>query len=440
MKEIKIFTKLLFKYLSLLIFSIFLIILIWIIFNFKSVNNVNDGINYPNTIISEISKDDQINLNLENKKKLENNNIWLLVLDENGKYIEDFKAPSKFKHDYTSQDIVQSTRWYMDDVPVFTYNIGKKIVILGYPENSFARYNLYWTIDEITSLIRTFFVMILAIIVLFFLFYYISNRKFTREIGPIIDGIFSISRQERIDLEEKGELVEIKRALNNSARAFEKLEEDRKYWLRGISHDIRTPLTIINGYTNLMEEKFGRAEEIDIIKENVGNIKEILESINYFYMLDGYNDKRDFEEVDLKKLIRELSADLLNGNMIMLEDLEIDLDICKDTCKILAKESLIKRAIRNILINSAVHNKSVNIRIILEEKDKSLILKIIDNGSISPEKASCLNYVKKTGGLHGLGIIIAKKIVKIHGGSLKFYYNNPGLFTEFIFEKAHKEK
>ena len=63
-----------------------------------------------------------------------------------------------------------------------------------------------------------------------------------------------MAKGKTISLEEKGELAEISAEVNRTARLLQDKDTARAQWISGISHDIRTPLSVILGYAGSMEE------------------------------------------------------------------------------------------------------------------------------------------------------------------------------------------
>ena len=81
-----------------------------------------------------------------------------------------------------------------------------------------------------------------------------STRRVEKAMGPILNGINSMVGGKPVHLREDGELAEISAGLNRAAAYIVQKDNTRADWIRGVSHDIRTPLSVILGYASELEE------------------------------------------------------------------------------------------------------------------------------------------------------------------------------------------
>lgn len=434
MNKFKFFTKILLKYILILVIYSIVIISVFVSTLFyiskkQSESNIN-----PGYIYQKISDDEPENLSYDNKLLLKRNGIWMLVLNKDGKYLTSYNSPQNVIKDYSPQEIVKFTRWYIKDFPVFTYIHEDKILVFGFPKNSYGKLaNNYFQVNITLSLIYISLILLVTIVISIFIIYYLSKKKLLKEITPVIQAILNISENKPIELNNDGELKYIKKALNKTSQQLETNRIERGNWLRGISHDLRTPLTVISGYTKQLEDKVQDKTEIKLITDNVNLMNNILESLNITYIVENKEKLDDIKVIDVMKLLREISADLLNNL-----DKDFDINIENSTpAKIIGDKNLLDRAFRNIILNSIVHNEMPNIIIKCEKFNfKKIKITILDNGTITKEKIKELNNIYTNNKIHGFGIIIVKKIILLHNGTINFYFNNPGLRTEIILEKS----
>ena len=80
------------------------------------------------------------------------------------------------------------------------------------------------------------------------LYLFLRNaHQIAKAMEPVLNGIRHLSNGNPIHLEETGELAEINASLNKAGDYLLKKDNTRAEWIRGISHDIRTPLSMISG-------------------------------------------------------------------------------------------------------------------------------------------------------------------------------------------------
>lgn len=390
-------------------------------------SHVNPRHIYENYILEE-----DFQLSTQSKNFFQENGIWMIRLDEQGKYINGCLAPKEVIHDYSPQDLVRSTRWYLEDYPIFTYLHENQIVIIGYPPELYSKFPTnYYNIDLFFKTFYLFaFIFVFAIVLLFLLYYY-SKKKLWQEIEPVRQGILDLSENKLVKINESGHLTDIKKALNQTSETLQKNKKDREIWLRGISHDLRTPLTVVSGYSQSLQKNQENAKELAYIEKNIQRMEKILEGLNISYMIENFDPREKNEKVDLKKVLREISVDILNRSSS--DKVQIQSDFPPGEFIIQGKQDLIYRALQNVLLNSIVHNEKVEIFLKIEKIDKEIILTVLDNGGIGPDKVEEIQVKKENQSEHGFGILIVKKIIALHGGDFKMFYANPGLKTEFRF-------
>ena len=96
-----------------------------------------------------------------------------------------------------------------------------------------------------------------------------------RKINTLTKGIKNMSSEKPVKLKEKGIFKEMAKNINETSRALgsknealAKRDEARSNWISGISHDIRTPLSMIMGYSESLESS-GEIKECDRIKAEI---------------------------------------------------------------------------------------------------------------------------------------------------------------------------
>ena len=212
----------------------------------------------------------------------------------------------------------------------------------------------------------------------------------------------------------------------NNKRMWNLLEE-RKVLTDSVSHDLRTPITVMKGYLDYLEKSINKN------KLDPKNIETTIKSMNEaIYRLENYvnsiqniqkidNIKLEKNDVYVKDFISGLKKDFLmiskeKDRKLVIED-KIDLN------KMCIDKSVVYRILENIIDNAFRYSKEMVV-IYINQRDKFLEFQIIDDGYGFSEddlkNATNRFYTSKSNsGLFGIGLTISKILCEKHGGTLK---------------------
>ncbi|EFL54557.1 sensor histidine kinase [Finegoldia magna] len=423
---IKRFKKIVIRILALLFFLTFLL-MVFLYLNYRL------GDKYPNpndvyTYITNNKTDTYLNEN--NKNFLKEKDIWALRLDKNGKVIESFNKPREVKNKFEITDVVSFNRYYLADYPVFTYIVGDGIILFAYPKNSLDKFPFnYYNYQNLVFNMWLVVIFIVLFLLFVYVFYRMDIRDILKNIAPFqkaIDGLFEDDYEK---LDESGELRDLALSINKANEKYNNLKKSQSKWIRGVSHDVRTPLAKISWELN-KENK----NDLDTknIQDQVLKISNILEGLNLTMSLANI-DKENFEAKSPLKVIRKVIVDKLNENPereIVFENRLRDPDI-----KLKMDPTLFYRMVENIIKNSLAYTEG-KIYLIISNPDNQLIIRVLDQGcGVDEDIIKRINDEDLTNiTRHGLGIFISKQIAELHDG--KFYIENKdqGLDVSFIFD------
>lgn len=253
-------------------------------------------------------------------------------------------------------------------------------------------------------------------------------RQLTKTAQTIAQGNYS----ERVNVATKDEIGELSRNFNKMASEIEKNIEDLKLsvvqkenFVANFAHELKTPLTSVIGYSDMIYHKELSREEIKEAAEYIMNEGLRLESLSLKLMDLIVLGKQNFtleylHAKDFFQNIRETTAPLFQKEECVLQ-LEIEPAYLK------VEFDLMKTLILNLLDN-AVKANATEIRIKGSFSDGKYAVRIIDNGiGIKEEELNRIVeafYVvdkSRSRAQHGvgLGLALAEKIAQIHGTSLK---------------------
>lgn len=234
-----------------------------------------------------------------------------------------------------------------------------------------------------------------------------------------------------------------------------KSERDSKELFSNISHDLKTPLTAIKGYTEgIMDGVADTPEKRDrylkTIYKKASDMSGLVDELLYYTKVDADSITYNFSQIDLgdyfEDCLDEYSFDVQSQNLTMNYENHIS-----PGTKVIADAEQLKRVINNIIGNSIKYmakEKGI-ISIKLSELNDDVKIEISDNGVGIPEKdlphvfdrfyrADASRNSQKGGS--GLGLAIAKKIIEDHGGIIwADSKENEGTTTGFTLKKIKED-
>lgn len=380
---------------------------------------------------------------------LQDENAWAIFIDNNTLKVtwHTENLPKEIPLQYTISDISSLTRGYISDYPSFTAGKGDGLIVVGFPKDSYWKH-LYpsWDYDTIKN---SPYIVLSALginIIVIFLIYVIANSRLLHSVKPIVSGIQTLPTMKPVYIRQKGLLSDLAGAINQTSEILlvqqtdlKKKETARANWISGISHDIRTPLSMVLGYAGQMEEDFSLSEEnrkkASIIRRQSLKIKNLINDLNLSSKLEYHMQPLRMESVNLAAVIRQCAADLLNYDLDGKYLLEWTVPDPQVSCVIHGDKNLLHRAVSNLLNNAQFHNPDgCHISLELKCCKDFFCITVKDDGiGISTEKLNKLNntphYMMNDRSTdeprHGLGLLIVQQIISAHHGKTVFSSVNP---------------
>ena len=359
---------------------------------------------------------------------------WCVLINENGDIIWAENMPDDIPQHYTINDIAVMSKWYVNDYPVYVRAEEYGLLVLGYPKNAVGKYQVEYSMNWFETLPARIITVLLINIILAAILACVFGAGLYKRLKTLTIGINDLKQEKAVKLKEKGILKELSKIINDTSKAIERKnmlltqrDQARHNWIAGISHDIRTPLSMIMGYSESLSDDTTlpdvERKKAEIITAQSIKIKKLVEDLNLISSLEYDLQPLKRKKFKLCTLMRHIVSDMLNSGIA--EQFEIDLDLQYEKAEIYGDESLIERAVFNIINNSIIHNPDGCMISIKEgiENGKIFVL-ISDNGEGVPDEVIAkLFEIPKTA--HGLGLPMAYKIINVHGGTF-IAYNDRG--------------
>ncbi len=389
-------------------------------------------------------------LDEETMKVLKQHNIWAMLIGDHGKVLWSQDLPADIPMSYSLKEVALFTRYYLKDYPVYVWEHSDGLVVLGYPKDSYGKYNFSFSISWVKALPFRIITLLIFNIFLALLLSVAMGSRLMKSIKVLIDGLQFLANDKPVNLEERGVLYEVASSVNNTSNLLQeknkKLKERDKArlnWISGISHDIRTPLSMILGYSSELEENENlpvkEREDAGIIKNQGIKLRDLVNDLNLVSMLEYEMQPLNNKKLRPASLVRELASDFLNNGLD--EKYKIELQINSEAMIILGDERLLKRSITNLIQNSITHNpKGCAIKVLIESHRETCTINVEDNGiGVSQKRLESLlepiyetHSNEKIEESHGLGLKIVKRIVMAHKGKFLISSNEGKGFVATI--------
>lgn len=396
-------------------------------------------------------------------ERLEKYGLWLQVIDENGQEVFAYNKPETIPVNYSSSELLDvSASPYEDGYTIFSGSFADSEntwpYFVGFPY-SVGKHMLYYNGERVSRLSPVVRTVILFCFAAFLLFVFGYGIWLLRKLSGITEGIKEVSQRSYRPMKESGLFRDVYAALNKmdqEVQNSDKLQADtdkvRNDWISNITHDLKTPLSPIKGYAELLaDHPETRIENIQeygsIILKNICHVERLVNDLKLTYQLDSGAVPYHPQKVRFIRYMRELIIDILNDPVFEKRGIVFESDMPELTVQLDA--DLFRRAVQNIVINALVHNPAdTRVEISVQAvQDQTVSVHVRDNGEGMDEAAQSdlfnryyrgTNTKEKTEG-SGLGLAIAKQIIMVHGGEITVK-SRLGEGTEFMILLPLKEE
>lgn len=404
-----------------------------------------------NTIEQVLLKDGVTEKDIDNTARLVvGNNVCTIIFNENGKEIYSSDSLGQLCM-LDKQIMVGEEAYIIKNEPLkfiesikqsnpFTLNLNSDItdtemVLYGEQfKNNLANYYLVinTTLEPVESYINfimnqylyvALFVILAALIVAFFLAKRISSPivKMKNEANKLAQGDYDV----KFESNSFSEINELANTLDDATDKLSKINDLRKDLVANVSHDIKTPLTIIQTYAEMIQDISGddpekRNEHLDVILKETEYLNKLVTDMSELSKLQSGNIEITRDNFDLKECTNKV-IELLKQ---LIDEKKIKLVTNMDDCVIYADEIKMSQVIYNFISNAIKHsNDNGKIIVNILDSEDSVRLEVIDNGEgISEESLPYIwdRYYKVDKNFNrsvnstGLGLAIAKAILEAH--------------------------
>ncbi len=276
-----------------------------------------------------------------------------------------------------------------------------------------------------------------------FLYHSRVNDRFFKPLKELKDGVEEIARGnysvrvENYVANEMGILIdsfnEMAQKLQDGERIKAEYEANRKALIANISHDLKTPITSVQGYIEVIRDQHEIPREmldryLQIIYNNTAYLNRLIDDLFLFSKLDMQKLEFQFETVSIRPFVQ----DIMEEFQLELQERQTGFDYTdslQGDCLVRLDRKRLHQVLRNIIENAVKYGNETGclIRASLSRQGDSVSIAVSDNGpGIPPDVASHIfdrfyridSERKKDLASTGLGLAIAKELVDAHGGEI----------------------
>ena len=207
----------------------------------------------------------------------------------------------------------------------------------------------------------------------------------------------------------------------------EKRIKEQNLMYAAIAHDLKTPMTSVQGFAKALSEgKVSESEKkeiYDIIYAKSNTMNEMINTLFEYSKLGTEEYKPIPESFDICSLVRDIAAE--NYTEFEEHGIELDIDIPDEEITVNADKKELARAITNLVVNVYKHNQEgIKAKISVGKSEHTAVIKIFDTGAEIPQDMDIFepfvteNTSRMSGHGTGLGLAITKRIIERNGGKI----------------------
>ena len=275
---------------------------------------------------------------------------------------------------------------------------------------------------------------------------FVSRRMLTpiQALGSASRRLGSGDLSQRVSTSGPREISDLANSFNDMAESLQRAEEQRRVLVADVAHELRTPLSNIQGYLEALKDGLLQpdADTLDTIHQQVVHLARLVEDLRLLAQAEGGALDLNLEPNSLENVLsRSVEAFRARADA---RDVEVSLQVSPGLPLVMLDRTRIAQVVGNLLENAVQHTpRGGAVRVSVEAAPAGMArVTVEDSGEgIPPEEIPLVferfyrvdpSRSRATGGV-GLGLTIAKKLVEAHGGAI-YAESIQGQGSRFIFE------
>lgn len=303
--------------------------------------------------------------------------------------------------------------------------------VANYCSFIFSKLRMHETTRHILIVSLALLVIMAAVLIANIKIYNVSQRRFINEIISMIrNHSFNIGSEAKNILGSSPfelkpifeELIQLSQNLYSSSKKLKEYEVAATIGRAAamIAHDIRSPLSVIKTYVEMIEPETAKNEALEMREAALRSVKKLVRLVS---------DMRDDQVItQIQKTCEDMRLQVVDAMKevgVRHGETKISL-ICDDSIKVIVDANKFNRVMVNLLINAveAMEGRSgvINVEVSRDSGGSGVLIAVADNGrGISKEAQSQIFdtfYTREKKGGSGLGLAYCKQVVEAHGGTI----------------------
>jgi two-component system OmpR family sensor kinase/two-component system sensor histidine kinase BaeS len=261
-------------------------------------------------------------------------------------------------------------------------------------------------------------------------------KQLTLAAGRFADGHL----KERVELKSRDEIGQLGKAFNEMAQSLEKSEESRRQMIADIAHELRTPLSTIQGNLEALLDGVypTTSERIEAIHAKTLLLRRLVNDLQELSLADAGELSLEKQETDLGELLARLKEQV--QSQFDEQNIELNLETQPLLIVHIDKER-IEQVLLNLLSNALRYTEQGSVTIKTSQNAQEILVSIADTGK--GINSGDLPHIferfyrgdksrSRSSGGAGLGLAISKRLVELHNGKIEVE-SQPGRGTVFTF-------
>lgn len=364
---------------------------------------------------------------------------WAMALDDDGSVIWQHDLPQNLNKHYTASEIASFSRWYLDDWPVFCWTADYGLFVAAVPRGSVWKYNICNNEQLMNAMAAGMLPALALLLGVAAACCLLFSWRGARRLQTIAAGLDTVADGGTIRLPTDGFAGELADTVNRTSEQLRRCNEiiarrddARTSWIAGVSHDVRTPLALILGWAEQLEQDTAlpaaARQKACGIRTQSEKLRTLIEDLNLTSKLQYGAQPLRRRSTQAGPFLRRVVAAFCENPLAARCTLDCSITPAVETAILHADAALLTRALENVLQNAVRHNAGpITLAFHADADETTLHLTIQDDGTGYPQSVLAVLDGEPEGenAPHILGLHVVEQIINAHGGSVQFVNRDP---------------